>query len=356
MHINLNELPEEYKKYTLKKTLFIILGFLLLIFVFVFSISIGAVRISLLDVIKTLFLKAPSNKINLIIWNIRLPQALTAVIVGIGLAVAGLVMQAILNNPLGSPFTLGISHAAAFGAAFSVMVLGTGVMQSTGNNAVSIVNHYITTLVAFGFCLLTAGIILVISKIKKTSPEVMILAGVAIGTLFTAGTMFLQYFADDIQLASMVFWTFGDVARASWKELMIIFFVTVISLSYFFYNIWNYNTMQSGDETAKSLGVNVEFIRLITMLIATLLTSVIVSFLGIIGFVGLVCPHMARRLVGDDHRFLVPFTCVLGALLLLTADTAARIILLPHVLPVAVLTSFLGAPVFIFLLIKGYKR
>ena len=114
--------------------------------------------------------------------------------------------------------------------------------------------------------------------------------------------------------------------------------------------------MQSGDETAKSLGVNVELIRLVTMIIATLVTSVIVSFLGIIGFIGLVCPHIARKIIGDDHRFLIPFTCIIGALLLLSADTVARIILLPHVLPVAILTSFLGAPVFIFLLIKGYKR
>ena len=356
MHINLNELPEEYKKYTCRKTLFIFLGFILLILVFIFSISIGAVRIPLLDVIKTLFFKTSSNKYNLIIWNIRLPQALTAVIAGIGLAVAGLVMQAILNNPLGSPLTLGFQHAAAFGAAFAVMILGTGVMQSTGNNAVNIVNHYITTFVAFCFCMLTAGIILITSKIKKTSPEVMVLAGVAFGTLFLAGTMFLQYFADDIQLAAMVFWTFGDVARATWKELMIILVTTVLSLFYFFYNIWNYNTMQAGDETAKSLGVNVEFIRLVSMIMATLVTSVIVSFLGIIGFVGLICPHMAKRVVGDDHRFLVPFTCILGGLLLLSADTVARTILLPHVLPVAILTSFLGAPVFIFLLIKGYKR
>jgi iron complex transport system permease protein len=114
--------------------------------------------------------------------------------------------------------------------------------------------------------------------------------------------------------------------------------------------------MQSGDETAKSLGVNVELVRIVTLVIATLVTSVIVSFLGVIGFVGLVCPHMARRIIGDDHRFLVPFTCIIGGILLLSADTVARIILLPHVLPVAILTSFLGAPIFIFLLIKGYKK
>lgn len=356
MHINLNEVPEEYKKYTFKKILFIISGFFLLIFIFIFSISIGAIKISLIDVVKTLFLKASSIKYNLIIWNIRLPQALTAVIAGIGLAVSGLVMQAILNNPLGSPLTLGFQHAAAFGAAFAVMILGTGIMQSTGNNAINIVNHYTTTLVAFSFCMLTSGIILVTSKIKKASPEVMVLTGIAFGTLFLAGTMFLQYFADDVQLAAMVFWTFGDVARATWKELIIISVIIIISLFYFFYNIWNYNSMQSGDETAKSLGVNVELIRIVTLIISTLVTSVIVSFLGVIGFIGLICPHMARRIIGDDHRFLVPFTCILGGALLLLADTVARVILLPHVLPVAILTSFLGAPVFIFLLIKGYKK
>ncbi|MCG8335768.1 MAG: iron ABC transporter permease [Proteobacteria bacterium] len=356
MHINSKQLPEQYLRYTYRKSVLLVSGLILLLAVQILSISLGAVEIPYMDVVKTLLQQSGNQRWELIIWNIRLPQALTAVVAGLGLAVAGVVMQAVLNNPLGSPFTLGMSHAAAFGAAFSVMVLGTGAMHSTGADAVNVVNHYVTTGVAFMFCILTAIVILLISKMKKTSPEVMVLTGVALGSLFTAGTMFLQYFADDIQLAAMIFWTFGDVARASWKELGIITLVTVITTIYFLFNSWNYNAIVSGDETAKSIGVNVELVRILSMLAASVVTSVIIAFLGIIGFVGLICPHIVRRIIGDDHRFLIPGTCIMGSILLLAADTAARMILIPHVLPVAILTSFLGAPLFIFLIIKGYKR
>ncbi len=172
----------------------------------------------------------------------------------------------------------------------------------------------------------------------------MVLTGVALGALFTAGTMFLQYFADDVQLAAMVFWTFGDVARATWTELGIMSAVTVIAYIWFTLNRWNFNAIEAGDETAKGLGVKVERVRITGMLLSSLVTAVIVSFLGIIGFVGLVCPHMVRRMIGDDYRFLLPGSCLLGGALLLTADTAARLMLAPNVLPVSVLTAFLELP------------
>jgi iron complex transport system permease protein len=184
----------------------------------------------------------------------------------------------------------------------------------------------------------------------------MVLAGVAIGSLFTAGTMFLQYFADDNQLAAVVFWSFGDVGRADWSELIFMGVVTIVCSLYFIINMWNYNAIDAGDETAKGLGVNVERIRLVGMVVSSFLSAIIVSFLGVIGFVGLVCPHITRRLIGDDHRFLIPGTIVCGGILLLASDTAARLILAPHILPVAILTAFMGAPVFIYLLIRGYTR
>jgi iron complex transport system permease protein len=278
------------------------------------------------------------------------------VVAGAGLSVAGAVMQSILRNPLGSPFTLGISHAAAFGAALAVMILGSGVMTSSNVGAISIFNIYLTTATAFFFSLLAAGTIVAISRIRGASPETMVLTGVALGSLFTAGTMFLQFFADDVQLAAMVFWTFGDVARASWFELGILSLVTLLASVYFVLNGLNYNAVDAGDETAKGLGVRVERIRLVGMLVASLITAVIVAFLGIIGFVGLVCPHMVRRVIGGDHRFLLPASLVMGSLLLLGSDTVARLILSPHLLPVSILTAFLGAPVFIYLIARGYRR
>ena len=169
-------------------------------------------------------------------------------------------------------------------------------------------------------------------------------------------SLFLQYFADDMQLAAMVFWTFGDAARANWHEIALMAVVTVMAAVYFQANSWNYNAIDAGDETARGLGVRVERVRLLGMLTASLVTAILVAFLGIIGFVGLVCPHMIRRLIGSDMRFLLPGSMVCGALLLLASDTVARLILTPRVLPVSVLTAFLGAPVFIFLIIRGYGK
>jgi iron complex transport system permease protein len=168
--------------------------------------------------------------------------------------------------------------------------------------------------------------------------------------------MFLQYFADDTQLAAVVFWSFGDVGRVDWPELRIMTGVVLLAVIFFIINSWNYNAIDAGDETAKSLGVNVERIRLIGMVITALVSAVIVAFLGVIGFVGLLCPHMVRRLIGDDQRYLIPGSTVLGGILLLVSDTAARLIVAPYVLPVSVLTAFMGAPTFIYLLLRGYRR
>lgn len=331
-------------------------GLLLLFIMLIYSISVGAVTIPPYEVLQTLMGQSVSTKWDSIIWNIRLPQSLAAIVAGAGLSVAGVVMQSILRNPLGSPFTLGISNAGAFGAAVSVIILGTGKMQSTAADAVIINNPYMTTIVAFIFCLLATGIILLISRIRAASPEVMVLAGVALSSLFTAGTMFLQYFADDTQLAAVVFWTFGDVGRANWLEFKIMAVVVLLSTLFFMINRWDYNAIDAGDETAKGLGVNVERVRMVGMIVAALVSAVIVSFLGVIGFVGLICPHMVRRLIGDDQRYLIPGSTLLGGILLLASDTAARIIISPYVLPVSILTAFMGAPTFIYLLLRGYRR
>jgi iron complex transport system permease protein len=356
MHFQKAEMPVEYTRYTGRKTLLIIGIAVLLVILLVVSISLGAASVPTGDVMRSLFGGSVSRRVDIIVWNIRLPQALAAVVGGAGLAVAGAVMQSVLRNPLGSPFTLGISHAAAFGAALSVMVLGSGVMASTGVGAVTISSPAVTTATAFACCLLAAGVIVAVSRMRGASPESMILTGVAMGALFTAGTMFLQFFADDVQLAAMVFWTFGDVARAGWKELGLLSVVTVSMSVFFIFNGWNYNAVDAGDETAKGLGVNVERLRLSGMLAASLVTAVIVAFLGIIGFVGLVCPHMIRRIIGGDHRFLLPATVLCGGTLLLASDTVARLIMTPHLLPVSVLTAFMGAPVFIYLIVRGAAR
>jgi len=353
MHFHNGQLPFAYLQYRKWKLTCIVILILAVIVSIIVSVSLGSARIPLIDVVRALVGLSDSVRYDAIVWNIRLPQAASGFIAGSGLAVSGAVMQSILRNPLGSPFTLGISHAAAFGAALSVMVLGGGTMSSSAVDSISIANPYLTTTIAFLMSLGTALIIVTIARMRGATPELMVLTGVALGSLFTAGTMFLQYFADDVQLAAMVFWSFGDTARATWNELFFMGAVTLICAVYFLCNSWNYNAIEAGDETAKGLGVRVDRIRLIGMLLATLLTAAIIALLGIIGFVGLVVPHMVRRVIGADHRYLLPASFLAGGLLLVLADTAARMVLSPHILPVSVLTAFLGAPVFIWLIIRS---
>ncbi|MBM9518754.1 iron ABC transporter permease [Desulforhopalus vacuolatus] len=356
MHLHDGQIPEEYRKYIGRKFVFLLLLCVSLLIALLFSISSGAAHISLTDVVSSLIGLETSKKIEIIVWNIRLPQAISAMVAGAGLALSGAVMQSILRNPLGSPFTLGIAHAAAFGAALGVMVLGGGIMTSNSMGAVQITNPYLTTVAAFFFSIATAAVIVAIARMRGTTPEVMVLTGVALGSFFTAATMLLQFFANDVQLAAMVFWTFGDTARASWSELAVMSIVVTITGIYFFCNSWNYNAIDAGEETAKGLGVRVERVRAVGMLLASVLTATIIGFLGIIGFAGLVVPHIVRRIIGSDNRFLLPGSFIGGALMLLTSDTVARLILAPHVLPVSVLTAFIGAPVFLILILRGGRK
>ncbi|OPL17368.1 MAG: iron ABC transporter permease [delta proteobacterium ML8_D] len=355
-HLNHGRIPAEYKTYISRKVYFLTGLCFVAAILFILAVSLGAVRVPMQEIVRVFSGMEADARFNTIIYNIRLPHAFAALLAGAGLSAAGAAMQSILRNPLGSPFTLGLSQSGAFGAAFSVMMLRTGVVQSTQVGAVTIANPYLTTLSAFIACMATSLIIIAIARIRGASPEVMVLSGVALGSLFSAGTMFLQYFADDVQLAAMVFWTFGDVGRAGWKEVGFMAVVVIAGVFFFLLNSWNYNAVDAGDETAKSLGVRVDRVRMAGMMVASLITAIIVSFLGVIGFVGLICPHIVRRIIGGDHRFVMPASCLAGAVLLLASDTVARLILSPHILPVSVLTAFLGAPTFLYLLIQERRR
>nr|WP_320012198.1 iron ABC transporter permease [uncultured Desulfobulbus sp.] len=356
MHFDHGEIPLTYQRYIGRKLFFLLLLGFCLLATLVLALSLGVAQIPLSSVVRSLLCLETTPRVETIIWNIRLPQALTSMVAGAGLAAAGTTMQSILRNPLGSPFTLGISHAAAFGAALAVMILGGGVMSSAATCAIEITNPWLTTCAAFVLSVAASLIIVAVARFRGASPEVMVLTGVALGAFFTAGTMLLQFFADDVQLAAMVFWTFGDTARASWAELGYLSLVTLLTSALFFASSWQYNAIDAGDETARGLGIRVERVRMLGMVLASVLTAVIISFLGIIGFVGLAVPHMIRRVLGSDHRFLLPGAILGGALLLLAADTLARLILAPHVLPVSVVTAFMGAPVFLALIIQGGKR
>lgn len=344
---------ERYKEYVDKRVVFFFVFSVLLVFLGTFSLTIGPANVSIPEAASALIGKAGTDSLNAIVWNIRVPRVLSAIAAGAGLSVAGVAMQSILRNPLGSPYTLGISHAAAFGAAFSVIVLGAGTIQSSTSDAVILNNPYIVTISAFAWALVSTFVILLLARLRKASPATMILTGIALGSLFTAGYTAMQYFASETELASIVFWTFGDVGRATWRDLGLMLVAVVPTSTYFLHKSWAYDVLDSGDESAKSLGVDVDKLRLHGMLLSCFVTALIVSFVGIIGFVGLVVPHIIRRIIGGNERYLIPSSCILGAVLLLASDTAARTIIAPIVLPVGILTSFLGAPLFIYLVVRG---
>ena len=287
-----------------------------------------------------------------IIWNIRIPRILAAIVAGCCMGIEGCIMQCVLRNPLASSYTMGISQGAAFGAAFAIIILGAGTLSSMQANAVVVNNPYITVVAAFLGAIIGVFTILLIARVRSVTPEVMILAGVAMSALFSSGTMFMQYFASDTQVAATVFWTFGDVGRAVWNDVWIMLIILVLALIYFMYHAWDYNSLENGEETAKGLGVNTEKLRRRGMLVASFTSAVTVAFLGVIGFVGLIAPHIMRRIIGTDHRFLIPTSAIFGALLLLVSDTVARVILSPIVLPVGIITSFMGAPMFLYIIIK----
>jgi iron complex transport system permease protein len=316
-----------------------------------YAIQAGAANLSIREVLETL-LGQHAGTSSTIVWNIRLPRVLAAVVAGTGLAVSGAVMQNVLRNPLASPITLGISHGAAFGAALAIVAFGGGMVGRTGPDVIQITNVFSVTTCAFVGAMIPAFVIVGFARFRGATPETMVLTGVALGSLFTAGTALLQYFADDTQVAAVVFWTFGDIGRASWRDVAAIAVVTLIGSAYFLFKRWDYNALEGGSDTAKGLGVNVDRIRLMGMFVASLVTAVAVAFLGIIGFVGLVSPHVVRRLVGNYYRFLLPASAAAGALLLLLSDTFARTVISPVILPVGAITSLLGAPLFLYLLMS----
>ena len=284
-----------------------------------------------------------------IIWKIRVPRVLAAIIAGAGLSLAGLVMQTTLNNSMASPSTLGVSNAAVFGANLSIIAFAGGFL-SAGNNVYNFdagANPYATSVLAFLFSTLSILLILGLCTVRSFSPNVVVLSGMAIGSVWTAATTILQFYATDVGLSAAVVWSFGDLGRATYRTDLIMAVVVLAGLVYFLLMGWKYNALLSGEATAKTMGINVESLRFFSLLLSSLITAACVSFLGVIGFVGIICPHVTKKLLGQDHRVTLPVSCLTGSLLLLLADTLSRSMGSGSALPVGAITSLLGAPFFL---------
>ncbi len=320
------------------------------------SLTTGSSALTAGDLLEAL-LGRGTDQTRAILFRVRLPRTAAAAVVGAALALSGCVMQCVLRNPLASASTLGVSQGAAFGAAAAIIGLDAGVQNAANASAaVTISSPAAVTVCAFLGGMATTVFVLALSRLRGAAPSSMILAGVALSSLFTGGTTLLQYFADDVQVATVVYWTFGDLGRPGWSEIGLIAACTAAALLFFLWNRWNYNALSGGGDTARSLGVNVGVLTCASMALCTLIAAVSVAFVGVVSFVGLVAPHMLRRFTGADHRFLIPASALGGAALLLLGDLAARELLSPAVLPIGAITSFLGAPMFLYLLFRRGDR
>lgn len=347
---------KDYNEIIAKKRYFLFVMGLMMIGLFVLNISVGSINFNILDVVKTIF-GSGSNQSNIVIFDIRMPRAFAAVFVGAALALAGTVMQNVLRNPLASASTLGVSQGAAFGAAVGIIVFGAGTQNSSSAASAIIINNpYIVTICAFIGGFISTLVVLALSRLKSLSASSLVLVGIALSSLFGGGLTLLQYFASDVQISAIVFWTFGDIGRAGKTEVLMIAIATVLAYVYFLINKWNYNAFVSGVHTAKSLGVNVNKTILISMAVCSLISAIAVAFVGIISFVGLVSPHLVKRFVGNDYKYLLPASALCGSVMLLVADLIGRMIISPIILPIGAITSFFGAPVFLYLIYKGGKH
>lgn len=317
------------------------------------SLVVGMPSSSVADILVRLVTFDTGDIVGWKIWRIYMPIMAAAMITGGGLALSGTVMQCILRNPLASPYTLGLSSAAAFGAAFAILFLDGG---SATSRYISVSSPYVTTACAFGFAMVATAVILLLTRITRVSAETMVLAGIAISAIFSAGLTLMQYMADSVQLSAIVSWSFGSLSNANWGWDLIIFLVFLPILLYFITVRWDLNSLDAGDEVAKGLGVNTERFRVLGLVLTALLSAVLVSGFGVIAFVGLIAPHLARMIIGSDHRFLIPMSVVSGAGILLLANVVAMNVMRPMVLPVGLLTSLLGGPMFIYLLVRRYRR
>jgi iron complex transport system permease protein len=337
---------DEYERFIGRKVSFIFSLFFLTVMLIGVSSTLGIIDISVIDVYSAILHRFFPDHFEVseltmsVVWNVRLPRLLLGIFAGMGLGIAGAVMQVVLKNPLASPYTLGIASSAGFGAALAI-ILGHG-----------FIGNWLIAGNAFIFALLSSLVIVGMARKRGSTPEVMILTGIAIMYLFSACTTLIEYFADPDAVKEVVFWMVGSLGRATWTKVTFLFFMLLITIPILFWKSWDFNVMGAGDETAKSLGVNAGRIRNVTMIIASLIVSSIVAFTGTIGFIGLVAPHIIRMVIGGDNRFVMVGSAILGGLLLAGADVVAQHVISPIIIPIGVMTAFMGVPLFLYLIMR----
>ncbi|MCL0072764.1 iron ABC transporter permease [Dehalococcoidia bacterium] len=344
-------LPHElYSRFARRKVIFLLASLAALAAISMLAVFVGGARLTMGEMMRAMIGVLPFVHVEIdpgtaaIVQHLRLPRIVMAMLAGAGLAIAGGVMQGALKNPLVSSFTMGVASGAALGASLAI-ILGFSMVGP---------ERYMVIVNAFIFALGTTLLILALGRLRGVTPESFILVGIALLFFFGAVTSTLQYIATEEELAAVIHWAFGTLTGSAWENILIVLAVQVICLPPLLIKYsWDLNTMASGgDEVATSLGINCGRVRVMVMVLAALITATIISFTGIIGFVCLVAPHITRLLIGSDHRFLLPGAALVGATLLLAADTIGRTVFAPVIIPVGIVISFVGAPFFFFLLMS----
>jgi iron complex transport system permease protein len=311
------------------------------------DLALGPARYGPGEVVAALLgLEGPVT-VAVVVWEIRLPVALMAVVVGAALSVSGAQMQTVLNNPLASPFTLGISAAAGFGAALG-FVLGVSLLP-TGWSAWTIPAN------AFLCAMGCAGLIHVLSQRRGMGTETVVLLGIALVFSFNAALAALEFMASEQALAAVVFWTMGSLGRTTWPKLGVAAAMLGVAWPLLARQAWALTALRLGEQKAASLGIAVGRLRLQTILLVSAVASVTVAFVGTIGFIGLVGPHIARMLVGEDQRFFLPASALAGAVVLSAASVLSKAVVPGLILPIGIVTALVGVP-FFFSLILSTRR
>ena len=337
-----------YQKRAVWRVALVVAAALILFATVVIDVITGPADLSFWRVAKVILNPSvATTKEEVIIWDLRLPVAMMAVVVGAMLGVSGAELQTILNNPLAEPFTLGLSMAASFGAAVAI-VLGWSVLPGVG--------ALFVTVNAFVFAMGASLLLFLVTRMRGANPETMILMGIAMMFTFNALLAFLQYGASELQLAQLIFWQLGSLARATWPKVAICVVILAIVLPYFLSRPWALTALRMGEDKAAALGVNVNALRLMVLAGVSLLSAVAVSFVGAIAFVGLVAPHIARMIVGEDQRGFLPLSALAGALILSGTSILSKAITPGIVYPIGMITSLIGIPFFVSLILGQRKR
>lgn len=339
---------KRYRALVLRKQLFLGLLTAALLLSIAGDLALGPAGYGLGEVVRALLLPdTVSVQTRVVLWEIRLPIALMAVAVGAALAVAGAQMQTVLANPLASPFTLGISAAASFGASLA-LAFGLAFVPALVN--------WILPVNAFIMAMLAALLIHFFSLQRGATTESVILLGIALVFSFNAFLTLVQYFASEQAVSAVVFWTMGSLTKATWPKLWITCAVVALALPLFIRRAWSLTALRLGEDKAASFGVDVRRIKLETMALVALLASVPVAFVGTIGFIGLVGPHIARMAIGEDQRFFLPASALSGALLLSVSSILSKTLLPGTILPIGIITSLIGVPFFLVLIFRQVRR